>query len=406
MDDCIATPMDAGPLDAPPGGCVAGDALDCTGDTLTTCSADGRTTTATSCLLGCSSSGPRCLTFDPSNGLGSALAAAASEPAIVIPRGATIDTDTGAVLDAASGVVAVATREVVPAAGPKIRVLLGASFSIDDLRVTGSEALAIVAPGEVHIIGLLDVAAHGPNQGPAAISGGDPCVAGTGAGTKFPTSGAGGGGNSTPGGRGGATAAAVGGTAGTTRSPTVFAGGCAGGFSRVLAPPPINSPGGGGGGALHVVSQTRVVIDTSGRINANGGGGGTSMLSSGGGSGGTIIIEAPQLSLTGPVAGIVANGGAGGGCKTTASDGLFSTAAAVAPKCPPGSGGDGGTQTLPPQNAPDCTDANTTTCPPGSFGAGGGAVGTLRIVTRDGGFELVGTPVMSAATAVAKLVLH
>src|SRR5579862_1885289 len=60
-------------------GCMAGAVLSCTGDQVTTCAPDGMSTTMDTCALGCAPDGTRCLTFDPSNGLGGALAMAEGE---------------------------------------------------------------------------------------------------------------------------------------------------------------------------------------------------------------------------------------------------------------------------------------------------------------------------------------
>src|ERR1041385_1418432 len=75
-------------------GCTAGLALSCKGDELTVCAPDGVSTLTSTCALGCGSA-TACARFEPSNGLGAALADAANEPNVVLPSGVTIDADTG-----------------------------------------------------------------------------------------------------------------------------------------------------------------------------------------------------------------------------------------------------------------------------------------------------------------------
>ena len=78
-------------------GCDAGQGLSCDLNQLTVCNADGHSSSVETCALGCSTE-PRCLTFEPSNGLGPALEMAASEPDVVLPAGVRIDTELGTIL--------------------------------------------------------------------------------------------------------------------------------------------------------------------------------------------------------------------------------------------------------------------------------------------------------------------
>ncbi|HEY0252413.1 MAG TPA: hypothetical protein VGC41_12850 [Kofleriaceae bacterium] len=107
---CTVKPADC-PVDRC--GCTPG-ATTCESGVLTTCNADGSSTRDTSCTLGCADSKDRCLAFEPTNGLGAAMLAAADEPDVTIPEGATIDTD-AFTISTASGTVAV--KSVVVANG-------------------------------------------------------------------------------------------------------------------------------------------------------------------------------------------------------------------------------------------------------------------------------------------------
>ena len=308
-NDCIAAPpVDAAVLTPDGASCAAGAALTCAADTLTSCGSDGISTVQTSCALGCAPGGAlRCATFEPSNGLGSALADAGSAADVVIPRGSTIDTDTGVVRDAGSNVVAVATKLVSQTNGPKIRVLLGHSFSIDDVRATGSDALAIVAAGQIHIVGRLDASADGSGSGPGAVSGSAACVGASSVESVCVVDnlgspcgdGAGGGGNSGPGGSGGGSGEDVGPAGGSTLATTALVGGCPGGLMNddIFSGDPQVFAGGAGGGAVQIVSAITVTLDASGVIDAGGGGG--SGASVGGGAGGLIVVESPTVSVSG-----------------------------------------------------------------------------------------------------------
>src|SRR5437899_2742770 len=120
-------------------------------------------------------------------------------------------------------------------------------------------------------------------------------------------------------------------------SPLV--GGCRGG--DVLTPELTTARnGGGGGGAVQLVSLEQVALTNAGFINVGGGGGDDN---AGGGSAGTIIIEAPVVHLDGATTGLVANGGAGGGCNTAGPDGTSAANPAIGPKCDVSSAGNGGT---------------------------------------------------------------
>ena len=410
-NDCIAQPpVDAAvALDAPPGGCTAGAALACTGDTLTTCNVDGHTTTASTCPLGCGADHPGCLTFVPSHGLAGALLSAGGKLDVTIPRGSTLNTDNGIVLDSSSNPIAVDSIVVAQTGGPSIRALLGRSFVIDDMRVTGSAALAIVAPGPVHIVGRISAggqASDHPIPGPGALSSGS-CLGGTGQTQDSPPNllvpGGGGGGHVTAGGAGSPTTSSVGGAGGAIRSDVgALAGGCAGG--SVALPPNGSMPGGVGGGAVQVVSLASVILDTAGGIDVGGGGGYTD---TGGGAGGSVWIESPSLTIDGPLSGVAANGAAGATNCSFGANGAFGLTPAPGASCTTApdqfSSGDGGTASANPQSGQNCRAL------PGGCGAnprgggGGGSVGTLHIATRNSGYQLVANPVVSAVITATSL---
>ena len=414
-NDCIAQPpVDAAvALDAPPGGCTAGAALACTGDTLTTCNVDGHTTTASTCPLGCGADHPGCLTFVPSHGLAGALLSAGGKLDVTIPRGSTLNTDNGIVLDSSSNPIAVDSIVVAQTGGPSIRTLLGRSFTIDDVAVTGAAALAIVAPGEIHLIGR--VTAHGQSDLSAPVRGPGAAATGACAGASaenqnnspnFPTPGSGGGGHATPGGHGGPTTSLPGGAGGSTSSDSgPLVGGCGGGFVTFhTSDQTVTLPPGPGGGAIQLVSTTNVQFDTAGGVDVGGGGGTTN---TGGGAGGTVWIEAPVLTISGPQSGVAANGGAGASNCEIGANALFATTAAPGSVCFAINGGyasgSGGTVTTAPQDGQNCRQLAGGCGPDARAGGGGGSVGTLVIRTRNGGYQLVANPVVSAVIAATSL---
>jgi hypothetical protein len=403
MDDCIATPLDAGAdaLEdtANDAGCTPGAGILCASDMLTACAADGHSTVQTPCALGCASE-PRCLTFEPSNGLGSAFIAAANEPDVVLPPGAKIDTDLGLVENAAGSALTVASELVAQSGGPSIRVFLGNSFVLDAMVIQGTAAVAFVAPGRVSVIGYVDASATEIQGGPGAVSGSDACVglsihAGSAIGPSF-TGGAGGGGNATKGGDGAYTGN-TGGQPVTTLVP--FTGGCAGG-DQLSSGGTIEERGGAGGGGVQLDSLDEISLTSTGLIDV-GGGGGESYA--GGGAGGNVLLEAPTVSIEGAVSGVTANGGAGGACGDSGPDGSASAAPAAGPSCNERSGGNGGTGTALAGNGGGTCPAGQT-CVASDEGGGGGAVGRARIATATGSYTATGSPLQSAQISVTTLV--
>jgi len=339
----------------------------------------------------------RCATFDPTNGLGPALADAANAPDVVFPTMVHIDTDLGVVQDASNTPITVTSTLVAQTDGTMIRVLEGHSFVIDSAVVTGANALAIVAPGSITIRGAFDVSANGIVSGPGALDASAACAgADSHASCSGPCydSGPGGGGNATVGGRGGHNGSS-GGQISASFSP--LSGGCPGG--NVLDGTSILARGGGGGGALQLVSLTEVALTTAGIIDLGGGGG---SKYSGGGSAGTLVIESPSVRLDGPVAGIAANGGSGGACNMSGTDGTATTSPAFGPRCSPDSAGDGSTSTSGATNGEDCSG----TCAVFLEGGGGGASGRARIATKDGTFAETTNPLFSITVSTDILPVH
>ncbi|MCW5806443.1 MAG: hypothetical protein KIT31_29030 [Deltaproteobacteria bacterium] len=377
--------------------CVAGMAQSCTNDTLVTCNAEGTATVAETCALGCASDSPRCLTFDPSNGLRAALDTAAAEPPITLLSGTQIDTSAGTVNDVMGNPVPLTSMRIQQADGSEIFALVGERFTIHNTNVTGASAVAFVADGPIEIRGLVTARAAmgvgGPGAG--ACSGGDQDQF---MGAVCPTlvsTGAGGGGNAEAGGHGGSRSLNAGAPL-TTFTP--LRGGCRGGHQR----DPLNQIvafGGGGGGAVQLVSATKVGFVDTGQIDVGGGGG---RSTAGGGAGGLIIIEAPTVSFGGLGTGVFANGGSGGGCGLSGVDSGPNTTPAPGRVCANYFSGDGGTATRSPGSGCS-TNCSAATCPI-VYGGGGGSVGRMRIVTRDGTFGTSGSPLFSVKMSTGQLV--
>jgi hypothetical protein len=401
---CIPAPDDC-PIERC--GCEPGESFSCDGDQLTRCAEDGKSTVISTCALGCSTES-RCLAFEPSNGLGAALTLAENEPDLVLPAGTTIDTSTGTIQDAEGVLIPVTSVVIDQDGGSSIRAFLARNWILDDLKVTGSRAFAIVAFDSISIRGVVDASAEALQSGPGGQESPAVCVGnetveetvGCGA-LGCPVVGAGGGGNATAGATGGGLTLVNVGRAGGAPIPTFvpLVGGCRGGnFSGTL--PRV---GGAGGGAVQLVANSRVEISGGGIIDV-GGGGGDSFA--GGGSGGNIVIEAPTMIFDGSSTGVFANGGAGGGCSLSGEDATRTLFRALAPKCSPSSAGDGGTESSPPQ--PGQTKCTSGTC---SFinehqGGGGGSAGRLLIRTGTGDFSANGAPTLSVAISKATLVVN
>jgi hypothetical protein len=384
-------------------GCEPGAGLKCDVDQLTSCNADGHTSSTKTCALGCSTAEPRCLTFEPSNGLGAALEMAESEPEMTIPSGSRIDTDLGLLQDPRGQTISVKTVVVDQDGGTSVLALVARSFVIDDLAAGGSRALALVAADTVTLRGRMDASAAGIVRGPGALESPAACAGGSAQIANFggsSTYGGGGGGNATPGAPGGGFDGSPTPGGGPTPGFTPLVGGCAGG--RITNPNGSTySLPGAGGGAVQFVAGERIVFRGSGFLDIGGGGG---QSSAGGGSGGTAVLEAPVVLLDGATTGIAANGGGGGGCNLPGADATPNASPAVAPKCAAYAAGNGGTtMTLPQPGELTCGNP----CQHIGFkGGGGGAVGRLRVATKSGHIEKNGVPLVEAVISTAELVLR
>jgi len=291
--------------------------------------------------------------------------------------------------------------------GSKVHVLIVKSLAIEPAahlsvnRPAGGLPLAIIALGDIRILGTIDVHAlgdkaygggfestqnsqngAGPGGGPAASDG------------ATTTSGAGAGGGSYCG-KGGQGALEANATtpAGTATAPygtpeiIPLVGGSSGGSGSFGA--------GAGGGAVQLVAFGRFSMGASSYINVGGGGGQPAVSSNagdnsgGGGSGGSILIEATSVQIAGVLA---ANGGGGGGVSASGRDGTPDvTGAAGGAKTGVGAGGTGGAGANIDGTTPASVD-------PGPVGGGGGGTGRIRINTMSGSAVLTNATLSPAAT--------
>lgn len=205
---------------------------------------------------------------------------------------------------------------------PESCFIVGQDVTIQNVTVTGTRPLVIVASGDLTLSGHLDAASHiatqTPTEGPGSINPGTcgtygaPAMAlpaGGGAGASFAADG----GN---GGNGGAGENGV--NAGGTRylaflatPPGTLRAGCRG--QQGQAGQGSGGVGGFGGGALYLAGS-KITLGASAIINASGAGGGAGAKTAGGGgggSGGMIILHASELTIASGAI-VVANGGSGG----------------------------------------------------------------------------------------------
>jgi hypothetical protein len=353
-------------------GCTPGQST-CSGETLTTCNSDGHDVTTETCSLGCASGGTKCQIFDPSNGLTNLLLSSVNSPDVTLPDGTTIDTTTG-VVKVDGQPITVESVTSAPTSGPSIRVLLARSWTIGDVRVTGTLPLALLSVGPIRVDGVLDASARLSSGGPGAQEQGA-CVG------QSSVFGGGGGGNATAGGKSAAGSPvtnppppAAGGSAIPLYEP--FTGGCSGGAARDSEGQ--IGPGGAGGGAIQLASLTEVTVTATISL----GGGGAPTSPGGGGSGGNLLVEAPQVHISG---GLFLNGGSGAACAMSGSDANQSTEPATGPSCNTGGpastrAGTGGAG----MTAPTAGSNPGTGAPAG----GGGAGGRVRISTRNGAADI------------------
>lgn len=397
-------PPDDGGGDLPDAGMCESLSTECIGDTLRYCMEVGGTAMDISCGWGCvGDPTAHCAHVVPSgsggvetDGVTPADVDGAGLLDVPIGDGVTFDSDNGRI-----GTPAMANMHH----GATTGIENGIDFQnrgpismwrFKSLTITGTVTLvgkrpiALVADGDITIDGIVDarglcsgfIAGPGGGNGGSAESepGFPPLGYMTGGGSGAAAdSGGGGGGYGSNGGNG---EDAAGGTRFGNPEITLLVGGAGGGAGGGGG---NYGRGGGGGGALQIVSNTRIVIKTGG-INAGGCGGkpgtGTADSGGGGGAGGTILLEAPIITINGTLAANGGGGGGGGGATAgTGSNGALGTTPAPGGQGPtnemgdPQFGGSGGARNAAAQDGADGSNP----------GGGGGAVGRIRINTRNGG---------------------
>jgi hypothetical protein len=410
-DDDDDTPMhDGAPVDCEP------NAVICAGDELVTCSPEGEEVSREPCALGCHDSGERCNDLDPSNGLAEHLDDAASAPDVVLEAGATINTDDSTI----TGTTLAVPTTIVTATPVEILVIEVGSLSAQDVRVTGSRALAIVSDSDITLNGPFDISASYMFGGPGSIATGADCSAqdGVDAGSTS-LNGGGGGGFGGAGGNGGTTgfSGGIGGAAAGNATLVPLRGGCPGAWYEGGSGPPatsaVASSPGGGGGVVQMVSRTRVVVADGGAIVANGGSakgytgpppipacilGNPCGPGAGGGSGGGVLLEAPAIEIAG--AGIVAANGGGGHCGLGSETAPPTATTTPAPgrQCTAFAGGNGAAGDTAATNGTVEADSGPT------GGGGGGGGGRVRVNVPAGTtFSPSATAVLSPAPTVGAL---
>lgn len=386
----------------------------------------------------CDPSGARCITtgenrirFVPGNGIDPAWFGEA-QVELQPSQDLVIDTDQGTIIAADSKLPLsdVVYHQTTPAdCGGGALVGIGVfsflQIHIPDgirVRVTGSRALALIAPGPIKIEGLLDLRGGLPEcsdfrcGGPGGFAGGFvrmPAQRGEGPGAGTWGYGVGGDGSEAGGGGGGACGqggkggdAAPGNLGGVGGQPYLQpsliplcggSGGGSGGPGTSTGDP--GQRGGGGGGAVQLASQTAVVVGSStsapSGIQAGGGAGqGDHGMNfndggGGGGSGGAILIEAPRIRIAeGAVLAVNGGGGGGGfngGALMDTKDGQPASLSSM-----PAAGGVG-------QRSGGAGGAGATLAGADASGmvadggaGGGGGVGRIRLNSLDGNAAIAG----------------
>ncbi|MFN0249901.1 MAG: hypothetical protein ACKV2T_23660 [Kofleriaceae bacterium] len=210
------------------------------------------------------------------------------------------------------------------AGGPELAVLAVGDLVIVGgvtVRAIGTRPFVIVAGGDVTVSGVIDAGARRdvpgaggaqPNAGPGAGANGTRINSGDsgGGGAGFATEGARGGNSTEP-----VVGAAPGPRYGTPDLQILIAG--SGGGVGQEASNCVRVPPGAGGGAIQISAIG--AIEISGGINVGGGGGGradscggNSGAGGGGGSGGAIYLEAETIENFGVLAASGGSGGSGG----------------------------------------------------------------------------------------------
>lgn len=376
------------------GGCTCEPgAMRCEADQLRRCSADGMLSVST-CALGCTTDGERCVDVDPSNGLATFLDMALDGPDLVIPDDATINSGNGEIRVGGRIIAAPSAVLAGQSGGVDIRVFWVRSLRLGRSSTSGGPAIAFVSAGDISINRELSARAGGSH--PAGVGSRGQCEG------DDDCAGSGGGGFGSAGGRGGSSASntgALGGEVSGNAELVPLRGGANGGEGDDRCTPFSCSPcKGRGGGAIQLVSRSEISV-SEGAIDAGGQGSSPdpvpidgNVLACGGGAGGGILLEAPVIEI-GFGAAIVANGSGGsGGCSVEGQHGGISDERAPGGLC--ASLGDGGAGAA--GNLPALNGANNSV----AAGACGGGVGRIRINTTAGGLTIDRGGIVSPAPSV------
>jgi hypothetical protein len=377
-----------------------------TTELLRECQQVGTLPRETVCDWGCDdtlANNGRCKVFTPSGGAVTqqdldrpmAMAAGLQKRTFTsLLNAGTINTETGQIQigadsrGAGTGVINGVDFKVVNGVGV-FRFMELEIKGIQDIRATGSNALALVAIDKITIGDRTQIDmrgnCQGRNAGPGGRSGGMANSNGTGNGAGGAgdntgvCSGGGGGGNSRTGGPGGGRLNGGGTTGNATISTLVGGAGGGGGGGN-------GGDGGGGGGAIQLVSNGPIVFDAGTLsqvgINAGGCGGKAGNCGGGAGAGGVILLEGRTVDLSDTF--FTVNGGGGGGAANGTSGDMAQTvnrANGGNGGIGPGSnddGGDGG------DGGDDGSTAGMGLVRDMRGGGGGGGVGWIRINTKSG----------------------
>lgn len=409
----VILPDKPGPGDK---GCAVGTST-CDGSNIVTCVAGeaGPTLQVENCPLGCVP--VKCRTLLPSNAIPSSLFSGASASLAPSSGIVIINSDSGKI----TGITVTPVYTVFSQGGgaPSIMAMAFKSIYIPKnvtVRVTGGNALALLASGTIEIEGVLDASGSGNTPGPGGGAGqtaSSPAAGhgpgGSGGSVKtgflgfYTVSGGGGASHAKSGGLGGngqlQTYTSAGGLSGLTYGKAELVpltGGSGGGRGGSTSSSDAAS-GGGGGGALQLVSNSGIIVGTAsgqaGGITVGGGGGGASSNSfrggGGGGSGGGLLLEAPAVTLySGAV--LAANGGGGGGGSGTSSSATSGQTGTLGSQQanggqPSQNGGSGG------GGAAGAYTSGSLGSSQWAGGGGGGGLGTIRVNTYTGQASLQGT---------------
>jgi hypothetical protein len=419
----------------------------CDGSDLVTCNGSGGEIVRSTCPFGCDgSSAPAVCSaamIDPSNlGQTGRDNLCANSYDLDLTADAIIDTDNGTIDGDSTNIVFATVGQ--GGSNPDIGVFAFNSVRLQagaTLKVTGANALAIIACSDMQIEGVIDIrggdglmtgdgtGAHEGYAGPGGWAGGDTNYGdgqgqGGGAagdddtcGSGFYHSGGAGGSYGGVGGAGGDGRVAVCRIYGPTPTDADRYGSIAnialmGGSGGGAGGDNWGGPGGGGGGAIQLSANGTLTIAAGGGINAGGGAGaggryGTSNSAAGGGggSGGAILLEAKTLRVLGVLA---CNGGGGGAGYEAegisdpdhADDGTAGTLDDVA--APGGvaagfggNGGQGSAGTVVNGSKGQGDDTNGIQ----KGGGGGGAAGRIRLNSSDTTFEVGAQTIVSPSNA-------